>query len=46
MSLHLKSIKDPERLEWNEAKKVDHYYLSRRKWDCPFLYRKILCPEV
>jgi hypothetical protein len=28
MNLHLKSIKDPARLQWHEVKKVDHYYLS------------------
>jgi len=28
MTLLLKSIKDPARLQWHEVKKVDHYYLS------------------
>jgi hypothetical protein len=28
MSLILKSMEDPDRLQWHEVKKVDHYYLS------------------
>ncbi|MGA2463996.1 MAG: hypothetical protein ABSH06_06535 [Thermodesulfobacteriota bacterium] len=28
MTLLLKSIKDPARLQWHEVKKVDHYYLA------------------
>jgi len=28
MTVLLKSIKDPARLQWHEVKKVDHYYLS------------------
>jgi hypothetical protein len=28
MPLISKSIKDPDRLQWHEVKKVDHYYLS------------------
>ena len=28
LTLLLKSIKDPARLQWHEVKKVDHYYLS------------------
>jgi len=28
MTVLLKPIKDPARLQWHEVKKVDHYYLS------------------
>ena len=28
MTVLLNPIKDPERFEWHEVKKVDHYYLS------------------
>ena len=28
MTLLLKPIKDPARLQWHEVKKVDHYWLS------------------
>jgi len=28
MTLLLKSIEGPARLQWHEVKKVDHYYLS------------------
>ncbi len=28
MSLILKSMEDPARLQWHEVKKVDHYYLA------------------
>ena len=28
MTVLLKPIKDPARLQWHEVNKVDHYYLS------------------